>query len=99
VLCEFRARLLADGQTERLLMLMLIRLRERGLLGGGGRQRTDATHVMMAARDVHRSSRRSGWRWKRSPRVAPARLAAWVPEDWYLRYAQRGDDWRLPKSQ
>jgi transposase len=39
VLCEFRARLLADGQTERLLMLMLIRLRERGLLGGGGRQR------------------------------------------------------------
>jgi hypothetical protein len=32
VLTEFRARLLADGQTERLLGLMLGRLRERGLL-------------------------------------------------------------------
>src|SRR5215217_7182544 len=30
------------------------RLRERGLLGKGGRQRTDATHVHMAVRDLHR---------------------------------------------
>src|SRR5215216_1024704 len=54
VLTEFRARLLADGQTERLLGLLLDRLRERGLLGKGGRQRTDATHVHMAVRDLHR---------------------------------------------
>src|SRR5919201_1938340 len=54
VLTEFRARLLADGQAERLLTLMLDRLRERGLLRGGGRQRTDATHVRMAVRDLHR---------------------------------------------
>jgi hypothetical protein len=54
VLTEFRARLLADGQAERLLTLMLDRLRERGLLHGGGRQRTDATHVRMAVRDLHR---------------------------------------------
>jgi transposase len=40
-LTEFRARLLADGQAERLLTLMLDRLRERGLLRGGGRQRTN----------------------------------------------------------
>src|SRR6266540_6821614 len=39
VLTEFRARLVADGQAERLLGLMLDRLRERGLLKGGGRQR------------------------------------------------------------
>jgi transposase len=32
VLSEFRARLLGDGQAERLLGLMLDRLRERGLL-------------------------------------------------------------------
>jgi transposase len=54
VLTEFRGRLLADGQTERLLTLMLDRLRERGLLHGSGRQRTDATHVRMAVRDLHR---------------------------------------------
>jgi transposase len=36
VLTEFRARLLADGQTERLLGLMLDRLWERGLLARAG---------------------------------------------------------------
>jgi transposase len=36
VLPEFRTRLLADGQAERLLTLMLARLRERGLLRGVG---------------------------------------------------------------
>lgn len=54
VLTEFRTRLLADGQAERLLTLMLERLRERGLLDKGGRQRADATHVHMAVRDLHR---------------------------------------------
>ena len=67
VLTEFRARLLADGQAERLLELLLARLRERGLLRKGGRQRTDATHVHMAVRELHRlerSSRRSAPRWR-----------------------------------
>jgi Transposase domain (DUF772) len=54
VLTEFRARLLADGRAGRLLELMLARLREQGLLRAGGRQRTDATHVHMAVRDLHR---------------------------------------------
>jgi integrase len=36
---EFRARLLADGQAERLLGLLLDRLRERGLLGKGAGER------------------------------------------------------------
>ena len=67
VLTEFRARLLADGQAERLLTLMLDRLRERGLLHGGGRQRTDATHVHMASVTCtgwNRSSRPSAPRWR-----------------------------------
>jgi hypothetical protein len=54
VLTEFRVRLCADGQAERLLGLLLGRLREGGLLVAGGRQRTDATHVHMAVRDLHR---------------------------------------------
>jgi transposase len=67
VLTEFRTRLLADGQTERLLELLLDRLRERGLLGKSGRQRTDATHVHMAVRDLHRLEQvieTSGPRWR-----------------------------------
>jgi transposase len=54
VLSEFRARLAADDQAERLLGQMLARLRERGLLVRGGRQRTDATHVLAAVRELNR---------------------------------------------
>jgi transposase len=48
---EFRARLLTDGQAERLLQRMLERLRAQGLLVRGGRQRTDATCVVAAVRE------------------------------------------------
>jgi transposase len=102
VLTEFRARLLADGQTERLLMLMLDRLRERGLLHRGGRQRTDATHVCMAVRDLHRLEQvietlRAAL--EALAVVAPAWLAGLIPPEWTSRYGQRGDDWRLPKAE
>jgi transposase len=102
VLTEFRARLLADGQTERLLTLMLDRLRERGLLQGGRRQRTDATHVRMAVRDLHRLEQvietlRAAL--EALAVVAPAWLGVQIPPEWTRRYGQRGDDWRLPKAE
>jgi transposase len=102
VLTEFRARLLADGQAERLLTLMLDRLRERGLLQGGGRQRTDATHVRMAARDLHRLEQvietlRAAL--EALAIVAPSWLGGQIPPEWTRRYGQRGDDWRLPKAE
>jgi transposase len=102
VLTEFRARLLADGQTERLLTLMLDRLRERGLLAGGGRQRTDATHVRMAVRDLHRLEQvietlRAAL--EALAIVAPSWLGGLIPPEWTRRYGQRGDDWRLPTSE
>jgi IS5 family transposase len=102
VLSEFRARLLADGQAERLLTLMLDRLRERGLLRGGGRQRTDATHVHMAVRDLHRLEQvietlRAAL--EALAVVAPAWLGGLIPREWTSRYGQRGDDWRLPKAE
>ena len=102
VLTEFRARLLADGQAERLLTLMLDRLRERGLLHGGGRQRTDATHVRMAVRNLHRLEQvietlRAAL--EALAIVAPAWLGGLIPPEWARRYGQRGDDWRLPKAE
>jgi hypothetical protein len=102
VLTEFRARLLVDGQAERLLTLMLDRLRERGLLQGGGRQRTDATHVRMAVRDLHRLEQvietlRAAL--EALAIVAPAWLGGQIPPEWTRRYGQRGDDWRLPKAE
>jgi transposase len=102
VLTEFRARLLADGQTERLLRLLLDRLRERGLLSKGGRQRTDATHVHMAVRDLHRLEQvietlRAAL--EALAVMAPAWLDGLIPREWTSRYGQRGDDWRLPKAE
>ena len=102
VLTEFRARLLADGQAGRLLELMLARLREQGLLRAGGRQRTDATHVHMAVRDLHRLEQvietlRAAL--EALAVVAPAWLGGLIPPGWTRRYGQRGDDWRLPKAE
>jgi hypothetical protein len=99
---SLRARLLADGQTERLLGLLLDRLRERGLLGKSGRQRTDATHVHMAVRDLHRLEQvietlRAAL--EALAVVAPAWLGGLIPREWTRRYGQRGDDWRLPTSE
>ncbi|MFG2794697.1 transposase [Streptomyces sp. NPDC048419] len=55
VLCEFRARLAEqDSAADRLLQVMLDRLRQTGLLKAGGRQCTDATHVLAAVRLLSR---------------------------------------------
>jgi transposase len=71
-------------------------------LHGGGRQRTDATHVRMAVRDLHRLEQvietlRAAL--EALAVVAPAWLAGLIPPEWTRRYGQRGDDWRLPKAE
>ena len=102
VLSEFRARLLRDDQTERLLHQMLDRLRAQGLLVRGGRQRTDATCVVAAVRELNRlelvtETLRAAL--EALAAAAPAWLTAMVPEDWYERYGQRASDYRLPQHQ
>jgi transposase len=101
VLSEFRARLLTNGQTERLLHRMLERLRAQGLLVGGGGQRTDATCVVAVVRDLNRlelvtETLRAGL--EALAAAAPNWLIAMVPEDWYQRYGQRASDYRLPQA-
>ena len=54
VLCEFRARLLAGGQDQRLLEILLERLGAGGLIKSRGKQRTDSTHVLAAIRTLNR---------------------------------------------
>jgi transposase len=102
VLSEFRARLLGDDQAERLLGRMLERLREQGLLVRGGRQRTDATCVVAAVRELNRlelvtETLRAAL--EALAAAAPAWLIAMVPEDWYQRYGQRASDYRLPQAE
>jgi len=101
VLSEFRTRLVDGGAAQQLLERMLERLRAQGLLVRGGRQRTDATCVVAAVRDLNRlelvtETLRAAL--EALAAAAPTWLLAMVPADWYQRYGQRASDYRLPQA-
>lgn len=54
VLADFRDRLAEAGRADRLLDLVLARLKEAGLVRERTTQRTDSTHVLAAVRDLTR---------------------------------------------
>lgn len=101
VLCEFRGRLL-EGHAEHLLFeAMVNELKQRGLLKAGGRQRTDATHILAAVRAVNRvvcvgETLRAAL--NTLAEVAPQWLRSFAPDEWYERYAHRIEEYRLPKG-
>lgn len=103
VLSEFRSRVVAGGLAEKALDLLLAALVGKGLLKGGGKQRTDSTHVVSAVRDLNRLELAG-----ESVRAALEALAAAAPDwlasvidvsDWSARYGVRIDSWRLPTSE
>jgi hypothetical protein len=71
VLSEFRTRVLEHGLQQRVLDLLLEALKGKGLVGAGGKQRTDSTHVIGAVRDLNRlelaGDETAGGRYRRSP--------------------------------
>ncbi|MFD9795517.1 transposase [Streptomyces sp. NPDC059070] len=103
VLSEFRDRLIVHGLEEQVLDIMLERLSGLGLLRAGGRQRTDATHVLAAVRAVNRMEFVG-----ETMRAALEALAATVPDwladiagqhpVWAKRYGARCDSYRMPKG-
>ena len=102
VLCEFRTRVVAHGLEQRVLDLLLEALKAEGLVGAGGRQRTDSTHVIGAVRDLNRLELAG-----ESVRAALEAIAATAPgwltgvvdvADWGRRYGARVEGWRLPTS-
>jgi transposase len=101
VLCAFRARLLAHGAEARLFETVLTRLRDAGLVKARGTQRTDSTHVLAAVQQLNRLEL-VGETLRHAlnilATVAPAWLDAWVPEEWFARYARRFPDQRLPSA-
>jgi transposase len=54
VLSECRSRLIAGAAEERLLTQLLNRFVEWGMLKERGTQRTDATHIVAAVREINR---------------------------------------------
>lgn len=102
VLSEFRSRVAAHGLEQAALDALLARLAAEGLVGAGGRQRTDSTYVLAAVRALH-TVELAG----ESVRAAVEALAAacpdWLAEricvpDWTRRYGARIDSWRLPAA-
>jgi transposase len=102
VLSEFRSRLVKAQASERLRDLLLGWCQRQGWLRAGGRQRTDATHVLAAVRQLNRLERvaetlRAAL--NAIATVAPDWLQARVPEPWYQRYGRRIEYSRRPSSE
>lgn len=102
VLSEFRTRVVEHRLEERALDLLLAALVKEGLLAGGGKQRTDSTHIVAAVRDLNRLELAG-----ESVRAALEALSTAAPDwvsqvidvpSWSRRYSQRIDTWRLPTS-
>jgi transposase len=101
VLSELRSRLVAGSLELAILDLLLGRLKELGLVGAGGRQRTDSTHVLARIRGLTRLELAG-----ETVRAALEALSAAVPDwlagvidgSWQQVYGQRVDDIRLPAS-
>ena len=101
VLAEFRARLLRGGAASRLFDLLLEVCAERQLLRRGGQQRTDATHVLAAVRQLNRLEL-VGETLRHALNAladaAPAWLRPLCCPEWEQRYGRAFSEWRLPQS-
>lgn len=101
VLSEFRGRLISGSCEMLLLTRLLERCRELELIKIRGQQRTDATYILGAVRELTRleqvgESLRAAL--NEIAGIAPHWLQAWVPVEWYERYERRIEHERLPKS-
>lgn len=102
VLTGFRDRLLAHDLEERVLGRLLERLAELGLVAAGGRQRTDATHVLAAVRRLNRlefigETLRAAL--EALATAAPDWLRVSMDPAWQERYGARVDAYRLPTDE
>jgi transposase len=101
VLSEFRQRLADQAAGERLLNEALRHFQAKGLVKARGQQRTDATHVLAAVRDLSRLENVGEtlrYALHRLAEVAPVWLGEQVPAAWSDRYGPRFEQYRLPKS-
>lgn len=101
VLGDFRARLIKHGLEEKILDVILDRCSQRGLLRAGGRQRTDATHVLAAVRTLNRmefvgETLRAAL--EALAAAAPHWLTPLIDAGWAERYGARIDSYRFPKG-
>jgi transposase len=101
VLCEFRARLVQGGLEQILLDRLLEHCRQHGWLKARGRQRTDSTHVVGAVKVLNQLEL-VGETLRHTlnvlATVAPEWLKQQAKPEWFDRYGERLEDYRLPKD-
>lgn len=99
VLSEFRSRLIAGAAETLLLDTLLAWCRDHKLIVTRGRQRTDSTHILAAARALNRIEL-VGETMRHALNdlaiVAPDWLRAVSQPAWVERYGRRAEDDRLP---
>lgn len=101
VLSEFRTRLVEGGAEQQLLEGLLALCKERGWLKAGGKQRSDATHVLASTRSL--SNLECVGETLRAvldelAERAPDWLVRQISADWLERYVHRVENYRLPKE-
>jgi len=97
-LSRFRSRLLAGNAEQQLLDTLVEKCKEVGLIKARGKSRTDATHILAAARAMERlenvaETLRAAL--NAVAKIEPDWLKAFVPADWYRRYSRRAEEYRL----
>ncbi len=99
VLSLFRSRLVEGNLEYALFKAVLELIQEQGLINPRGQQRTDSTHVLSAVRDLNRLEcvgETLRYALNTLAQVCPAWLQAWAPGEWFDRYGQRFEQYRLP---
>lgn len=101
VLSEFRERLINGELEQQLLNTLLTHCQMQGWIKAGGKQRTDATHVLGAIRAMNRLEG-IGETMRAALNVLAAAAPDWllqkVSPDWFDRYSHRIEAYRLPKA-
>src|SRR6185437_8701864 len=101
VLSEFRGRLVQGSKEQLLLDRLLERCQQRGWLKSRGRQRTDSTHVIGAVKILNQLEL-VGETLRHTltvlATVAPDWLKQHAKTEWFDRYGERVEDYRLPKD-
>ena len=102
VLSQFRQRLIEQGAEDLVLEPLLAVCREQGWLKGGGKQRTDSTHVLAAVRTRSRLES-VGEALRAALNVLAESEPEWllehIEDDWFDRDVHRFELARFPKGQ
>ena len=102
VLSKFRKRLVTGETVQRLFEQLLEALKAADLLKSGGKQRTDSTHILGAIRTLNRLEL-VGEALRQALEAIAAVVPEWLQErvtaEWFERYGQPLDSYRLPKKE